>query len=392
MSSARDQLPVLIIGGGIGGLCLALELGRRNIPVSLFEQAQEFEEFGAGLQLSPNAVRRLKALGVADDLAPLAGKPTKIVIHDGLDGNAINEIPLGPEVVARYGEPYWVMARKDLQACLLAAVKALPSVEIFTGHKFVTYTQNETSITAEMENGQSFQGRLLVGADGIWSRVRHMIDKQAVPSSTGFVAWRALVDDDKAPALFDAPFTQVWLGPDSHLVHYRVSGETQHNLVGVTRGEAKPRTWAEALPKEQLFEHLRPWHKPVRKAVMEIDDWIAWPLMILRPFKPWHKRRIVLLGDAAHAVVPFLAQGAALAIEDAALLGRLIEQHPDEPLSVPELYQSQRFDRCQKVLSKSITNGHVYHAKKGYRSVRNFGLRRLTPSWLLKQYDWLYQY
>ena len=111
MSSTRDQLPVLIIGGGIGGLCLALELGRRNIPVRLFEQASEFEEFGAGLQLSPNAVRRLKALGVADDLAPLAGKPTKIVIHDGLDGNAINEIPLGPEVVARYGEPYWVMAR-----------------------------------------------------------------------------------------------------------------------------------------------------------------------------------------------------------------------------------------------------------------------------------------
>jgi len=392
MSGLSDQLPVLIIGGGIGGLCLALELGRRNIGVCVFEQAQDFSEFGAGLQLSPNAVRRLKALELEADLAPLAGKPTKIVIHDGLDGKALTEIPLGDQAIERYGDPYWVMARKDLQAVLLAAVKAHPSIEIYTGHKFITYSQDETSINAEMENGQRFEGRLLVGADGIWSRVRHMIDKQAVPSSTGYIAWRALVDDDKVTALFDAYFTQVWLGPDSHLVHYPVSGGRQHNFVAVTKGEARPRSWAEALPKEQLFEQLRPWYKPVRKAVMEIDEWVAWPLMLLRPFRPWHKRRIVLLGDAAHAVVPFLSQGAAMAIEDAALLGGLIEQHQDELLNVPELYQTQRFTRCKKVLSKSMNNGHVYHAQKSYRSLRNFGLKRMPPSWLLKQYDWLYTY
>ncbi len=392
MSGLSDQLPVLIIGGGIGGLCLALELGRRNISVCVFEQAQDFSEFGAGLQLSPNAVRRLKALEIASALDPLAGKPTKIVIHDGLDGKALNEIPLGDQAIERYGDPYWVMARKDLQAVLLAAVKAQPSIEIYTDHKFITYSQDETSITAEMENGQRFEGRLLVGADGIWSRVRQMIDKQAVPSSTGYIAWRALVDDDKVTALFDAYFTQVWLGPDSHLVHYPVSGGRQHNFVAVTKGEARPRSWAEALPKEQLFEQLRPWHKRVRKAVMEIDEWVAWPLMLLRPFEPWHKRRIVLLGDAAHAVVPFLSQGAAMAIEDAALLGGLIEQHHDELLNVPELYQNQRFTRCKKVLSKSIYNGHVYHAQKSYRSLRNFGLKRMPPSWLLKQYDWLYTY
>lgn len=390
MSAGADHKPVLIVGGGIGGLTLALVLGRMAIPVVLLEQADEFSEIGAGLQLSANAARRLLALDLETALSAKAAKPDCIHIQDGLTGQSLNKVPLGATALKRYGAPYWVMARRDLQAVLLDAVQALPSVEIKTGQKFIDYQQNETGVSAETTAGTKFDGALLVGADGVWSRVRHMIAPDAAPQRTGFVAWRALIEREAAPPLFSSPSTQAWLAPDAHVVAYRVS-ETQVNLVAVTKGAAQQRSWDEPLPKEQLFEQLRPWHKPLRSAVMAVPEWRAWPLMMLKPFQPWHKRRLMVMGDAAHAVVPFLAQGAALAIEDAVALGNLIDQHRDELHKVPALFQAQRFRRCRRVFSKSVYNGQIYHARGPSRLLRNFGLTHMPPAWLLKQYDWLYE-
>ena len=383
--------PILIVGGGIGGLSLALALGRADIPAVVLEQADDFSDIGAGLQLSPNAVRRLETLGLRSSLEGLASQPDRIQLYDGVDGAALNEVPLGDIALARYGAPYWVMARKDLQTSLLEAVRSCASVEVQTGQKFVDYQQNETGVTAEMASGARVEGALLVGADGIWSRVRHMISPEAVPQRTGFVAWRALLSKDDAPVLFSSSNTRAWLGPDAHVVAYRVAGGDMVNLVAVTKGEAQQRSWDEALPRDALFEQLRPWHKSVRGAVMEVADWRAWPLMVLKPFRPWHKRRLLVMGDAAHAVVPFLAQGAALAIEDAVVLGDLIETHQDGLQKVPALFEEQRYRRCLRVFSKSIYNGQIYHAHGISRRVRNFGLKRLPSRWLLRQYDWVYQ-
>ncbi len=388
----QNESPILIVGGGIAGLSLALVLGRHEMPCVIIEQRDEFSEIGAGLQLSPNAVRRLKELGLFNGLSVDATAPGFIHINDGLDGRPLTSVALGHTAEARYGVPYLVTARRDLQSLLLSALKGLPSVRFMMGSKFISYQQDAEGIVAELEGGETVEGALLVGADGVWSRVRQMLAPDAHPRTSGYIAWRALVPAADAPDILQSPDTQVWLGPLSHLVSYRVKGGDALNLVAVTPGAAKQKSWDEALPPELLYEELRPWHNPVRAAVMEIEGWQAWPLMVLRPFQPWHKRRLMVVGDAAHAVLPFLAQGAALCIEDALLLGRLLHDHRTELLKVPPLFEIERFARCRKVFSKSVMNGEIYHARSLWRLLRNLGLRAAPDSLLLKNYDWLYKY
>lgn len=414
MNEAQTQLPVLIIGGGIGGLCFALELAQRNIACAIFEQSSQFDEVGAGLQLSPNAVRRLRALGLGVALETVLCAPSKIVIHDAVSAATLNEIPLGRTVEERYGAPYWVVARQDLHSILLSALEAMDCVTLHSSKKFIKYSQTADQVTAHMADDSSYKGSLLVGADGVWSRVRHVMDPQHLPTETGFIAWRALINAETAPTLFRAPYTQVWLGPNSHLVQYRVSGGDQINLVAVTKGSALAKSWSDELPKEMLFENIRGFDKSVRRAVMSVENWIAWPLVLLQPFSPWHKGRVVLLGDAAHAVVPFLAQGAAMAIEDAALLGELIGSYYknfsqngtasgasisfartdlalNEITDLCSTYHEKRFSRCKRVLSKSLFQSQVYHAVSYAAKIRNAGLKATPSSLLLRQYDWLYR-
>jgi len=383
--------PILIVGGGIGGLTLALELAKRNIACQVFEQAAEFSEVGAGLQLSPNAVRRLEALGLGTVLSIAACAPPKIMIGDAVSKQPLNEIHLGQNAQERYKAPYMVIARLDLQSILLDALEPYECVELLCNKKFITYSQNAHHITAEMTDGSSYQGQLLIGADGVWSRVRHMFAPEQKPKQSGFMAWRALVEASDAPSLFTSANVHAWLGPNSHLVHYRVCGGDKINLVAVTKGKALDKTWSDDTPKEALYEELRPFDGQLRQAVMEVPNWTAWPLMILNPFNNWSKGRAVLLGDAAHAIVPFLAQGAAMATEDAACLAALISDSKDEHTSVFESYKAKRFRRCQRVLSKSIYQAQIYHAAGRLAKIRNGGLKMLPSSLLLRQYDWLYK-
>lgn len=383
--------PILIIGGGIGGFTLALELAKRNIPCQVFEQAKEFSEVGAGLQLSPNAVRRLEALGLGPALQIAACTPSKISINDAVSGQFINHINLGFTAAERYGAAYLVIARRDLQSILLDALKIFECVTLHTGKKFVRYAQTPELITAEMEDGSSYSGDILVGADGLWSRVRHMFASEQKPCETGFMAWRALINSHDAGSLFNSSDIHAWLGPNSHLVSYRVCGGDKINLVAVTKGKALAKTWSDDTPKEQLFEAIRPWDRKLRKAVMEVSEWTAWPLMILSPFKNWSKGRAVLLGDAAHAIVPFLAQGAAMAIEDASVLASLIAEKKDTDFIFDD-YIKPRYSRCQRVLSKSIYQSHIYHAGSTLAKARNVGLKLTPSSLLLRQYDWLYKH
>ncbi|MBO6550144.1 MAG: FAD-dependent monooxygenase [Rhizobiales bacterium] len=384
--------PIIIVGGGIGGLTLALELAKRNISCQVFEQASEFSEVGAGLQLSPNAMRRLEALGLGTALSVAGCAPPKIMIGDALNRNSLNEIHLGVTAQERYKAPYLVLARRDLQSILLDALKAYDCVELLCSKKFITYSQNAHQITAEMTDGSHYQGRMLVGADGVWSRVRHMFEPTQKPKQTGFMAWRAMVKTTDAPSLFTSSNVHAWLGPDSHLVHYRVSGGDNINIVAVTKGKALEKTWSDDTPKEALFEEIRPFNDELRQAVMDVPDWTAWPLMVLKPFKNWSKGRAVLLGDAAHAIVPFLAQGAAMAIEDASSLAALIAEKRDDHLTVFEHYKALRFRRCRRVLSKSIYQAQIYHSAGRLAKIRNSGLKILPSSLLLRQYDWLYKY
>lgn len=390
MSGTTQNSDVLIIGGGIAGLTLALALARRGVPCHVFEQAAEFTEVGAGLQLSPNAFRRLEALGLGDLLRATCQMPSSILIRDGVSGRRINQIPLGAEASARYGAPYMVLARHDLQTILLTAAAAEPLITISPGKRLTHIRQDGRTLTAMMEDESRYDGGLLVGADGVWSRARHLINRNAVPVQTGFIAWRALVKAETVNQRFLSDATQVWLGPNAHLVAYRVADGGMVNLVAVTKGVAQQRSWADELPAEQLFEELRGWERPLRQAVMGIEGWSAWPLMLLKPFSPWHKGRALLIGDAAHAIVPFLAQGAAMAIEDAVLLAEMIGARGLEDGSLPAAFEAQRYKRCRRVLSKSMFNAQFYHAGGPLRPVRNFVLGSMPAKGLLRQYDWLY--
>lgn len=394
---ALQTSPILIIGGGVGGLTLALSLAKRGVACQVFEQSAEFSEFGAGIQLSPNAIRRLKLLGLEEKLAAFATAPDKINIHDSIDGAELSHIPLGAMAEARYGAPYRVIARQHLISLLLEAVSDEPLVELFTSKRLLHLFQDGQSLVkAVMEDESVYEGALLIGADGVWSRVRTLLNRQITPTQTGLIAWRALLPLQEAPALLSKADTNVWLGPAAHLVQYRVAGGEKINLVAVTKGEARPRSWAEDLPAELLFEQIRGWHKPLRRAVMEVGGWQAWPLMLLKPFRPWFKGRAVLMGDACHAIVPFLAQGAAMAIEDAVLLADLIANcedinREDARDILLTHYEAERYRRCRRVLSKSIYNLQFYHAKGTLRHVRNGMLRFTPPKFLLRQYDWLYK-
>lgn len=391
-TSIMREPPILIIGGGIGGLTLALALGQQNIPCLLLEQRETFSEIGAGLQLSPNAVRRLDELGLMTQLKIAASAPEGVTIRDGVRGVPLVRLPLGALAKTRYGAPYLVIARRDLQAILLEAVGKCSEVELITGQKFVSYNQTAQRIEAEMADGATYQGRLLIGADGIWSRVRQMIAPEAHPKLSGMIAWRAMLRSDDAPCLFCRDETQVWLGPHTHLVAYRVSGGDEINLVAVCRGQAKQRSWEEALPPEILFEAMRPLAEDVRGASMEIQNWRAWPLMNFACFHPWQKGRLCVMGDAAHAVVPFLAQGAALAIEDAILLAQMIVREGAAPMRALPAFEAARFNRCRKVAARSQWNGRIYHAGPALRPFRNFLLKATPGKTLLGQHDWIYKY
>lgn len=393
--------PILIIGGGIGGLSLALALAKRGVASHVFEQADAFSEVGAGLQLSPNAVRRLKSFGfdLITDLNSADSKatqPEKITIYDSTSGAEVSHIPLGAFAEARYGAPYLVMARPDLLDLMVEAASNEPLIELSTSKRLIHIYQDGNKVTATMEDESAYEGALMVAADGVWSRVRTLINRESTPQQTGLIAWRALIDKAAAPPRLSGADTSVFLGPGAHLVQYRVSGGNKVNLVAVTKGEARQRSWAEVLPAELLYEEIRCWHKPLRQEIMKIKDWQAWPLMLLKPFQPWSKGRVVLLGDAAHAIVPFLAQGAAMAIEDAHLLADLIANLEDRESrqnveTLFSIYEATRYKRCQRVLSKSIYNLQFYHAGGFLRPVRNGMLRLASPRMLLRQYDWLYK-
>lgn len=390
--NGQEDAPILIIGGGIGGLCFAAALGQKGIACRVLEAREEFSEIGAGVQLSPNAMRRLAGLGLSTALGTVAAAPSSIDIHDAINNKLLNSIPLGGAIETAYKAPYWVCARRDLQEALLGTVESLPSVALCKGEKFVTYTQNGAEITAEMEGGAQHTGALLVGADGLWSRVRQMIAPEAHPRHSGMVAWRVMLPARDVPSALLGGATKVWLGPGAHLVAYRVAGGEAVNLVAISPGKAPQRSWDEALAPEILFEALRPWQAGLRAAVMAVDGWRAWPLMMLAPFHPWHKGRMVLMGDAAHAVLPFLAQGAALAIEDAISLADLIAENRDDLMRVPAVFEAARHNRARRVYYKSIMNGRVYHAGAALRPVRNAALTALPGGLLLRQYGWVYDY
>ncbi len=387
-----DNRRILIAGGGIGGLASALALAKTGVPVGVLEQANEFSEAGAGIQLGPNGVHVLRALGVADALAPHAVAPEGVHLFDARAGECLTTVPLGPMTEMRYGAPYWVVHRADLQKVLLAAVEANDNAAITRGFRVAQCLAEGQRVRVSSESGSEAEGGALIGADGLRSRVRAAIRAGGEPVYSGKNAWRLTVPRDEAPAPMHQKAIGLWLSPQAHMVHYPVRGGAEVNVVIIVDDPRTPEGWNVPAAADEFLQRLAGWPDSITAFLRTQSGWRRWALYDMTPPRQWSVGRITLLGDAAHPVLPFLASGGILAIEDAAVLARALSAAKGDPETAFADYARKRRPRAARVQASSRRMGRIYHLGGVMRWSRNQFLTMQSQQNLLGRNDWLYGY
>ena len=387
---------ILIAGAGIGGLTSALTLARSGYRVLLSEQAPKLCEVGAGIQLSPNATRILLTLGLGERLAATVTVPDGVSIGSARTGREIVSMPIGTEMEFRYGAPYWIVHRADLQSALAAAVAEEPDVILKLGTRLEDYTAHAKGVTALLRGPlgvEEQRGVALVGADGLWSPTRALLDKEAKPNFRGRTAWRATLPASAMPATMRAPIVRLWLGEHAHLVTYPLRGGELVNVVAIVRDRWKETGWSAPGNPEELANHYTPraWAAPLRDLLRLPDRWIKWALFDSEDYMRG-RGPVALLGDAAHPMLPFLAQGAGMAIEDAAILARCLAASPAQPKEGLRRYEAMRGPRVHRVQREARRNGERYHMTGIPARARDLALRLLGGSRLRERYNWLYDW
>lgn len=363
----------------------------------MLEQSERLEETGAGIQLSPNATRTLIDLGLGDRLRPCAVAPTALRVMSAASGREIVRLPLGDTIGRRYGAPYWVIHRGDLQAALLAAVSRRLEITLKLGARvedFVTHP-NGITVSARGHAGTTDQrGLALIGADGLWSLVRRRIGYGEPPRFTGHAAWRSLVPAREVAPEFREPLVYLWLGREAHLVHYPVKAGQVINIVVIAAESWNTPGWSEPASRADVVPRLtaEAWALPARALVGLPDAWLKWALYDRRPIGRWSKGPVGLLGDAAHPMLPYVAQGAAMAIEDAAVVAQCMAWRPDDPAAALQTYGTTRGARTRKVQRLATRNGARYHFGGISGRVRNAAMRTIGGKRLLRDYDWIYDW
>ncbi len=378
----QTSLPILISGAGIAGLTSALALAGIGKTVRVLEKAVCLDPIGSGLQLSPNAWHVLSDLGLSGKLEPHTSFPCAIKLHDGRSGNLLSSLPLGQSIRLRYGEPYGVIHRGDLQMRLLERCLSSPRISVEFDAEVVNATQEHGGIQLGLKNETSAEGAVLIAADGIWSSIRTRTLKLPAPVDSGKLAWRGLLPakhlDDRG-LLDDA---HVWLAPNSHAVTYPVSGGEQLNLVFITDA-TQPTS---AIGPSTLDQGLAP---ELLRLISRVSGWTAWPLLETPMPYTLANGLIALAGDAAHGMLPFAAQGAAMGIEDAAVLAQTLGGENDVRAAL-KAYQQKRCDRVQRVARFARSNGNIYHLPAPFGFFRNIGMRVIPNKQLMARQDWIY--
>jgi len=396
---ASTSQPVLIAGGGVAGLTAALALAAEGFRVELFESTQAFAEVGAGLQLSPNATHILRRLGVLEHLLPYAVQPQAVVLHDAATLRPLTEIPLGPQNANRWGAPYLVAHRAAVQRALLQTIQPNPQITIRTGVQGVdvAFDRQRLSLSLVGDNGaRTVEGAVLVAADGVWSSLRRFTNggQPAESAFSGMTAWRTTLSRAEVEALgltrvmsFDRVST--FLDPQAHLVAYPIEAGQALNLVAITRGTSGGHSWVQTDGRGALNAFLATLPQPLR-ALGSLSNWTRWPLYGAPPRLRWTSDRIALIGDAAHAMLPFAAQGAATAIEDAAVLATRLGEHRDDPARALAAYEAERRPRIERVLARGRLNRLAWHAAGPVALGRNVVFKLKGPQSLAADLDWLY--
>jgi salicylate hydroxylase len=392
---------IFVAGAGIGGLTASLALARQGFRVVVLEKAERLEEAGAGLQLSPNASRVLVDLGLQPRLAARAVTPEAISLMSARRGGEVARMPLGEAATLRAGAPYWVAHRADLQAALQAEVNDNPDIELRLGCQFEDAVAHARGLTVVQRSGMTRQEGLalaLVGADGIWSTVRHHLFPEVAPQFSGLIAWRGTLDATQLPREYTSRRIQLWMGPNAHLVAYPISGARQLNVVAVVPGTWNRPGWSapgEANEIKNVFATSR-WPGPARMMIGAVDDWRKWALFTVPEGAEWTAGAIALLGDAAHAMLPFAAQGAGMAIEDAAVLAKCLGGGVGESVAaIPAAlnrYARLRRSRVARVQRTARRNGVIYHLNGAAAFARDLFIRSMGPRRMLARQDWIFDW
>lgn len=389
--TSKDPGPILIVGGGIGGLAAALALSRKGRPSHVLEQASEFGEVGAGIQLGPNVFKMFDALGLTSAINDVAFFPENLIMRDSESGEEIVRMQVGaPEFRARYKYPYGVIYRPDLLNVLLEACKRSPLITLSTSQKITGFSDSGDRVTVTTEADNVYTGCALIGADGLWSKIREQIVGDGKPHVSGHIAYRAVLPIGEVEEHLRPNSVVLWSGPKMHLVHYPLRRGELFNLVAVFHSDRYDEGWdvyGDASELEQRFRDAAP---EVKALLAKINTWKMWVLCDREPVTNWTRGRVTLMGDAAHPMLQYLAQGACMATEDAFVLANRIEEFGDDYESAFLAYQNERYLRTGRVQLTARFYGEIYHAGGVKAAVRNQMFKSAPPQPAGEGMAWLY--
>jgi len=396
---------VIIVGGGIGGLATALFLARLGLKSHILERKKERSEDGAGIQIGPNGTRILNDLGILESLRPFAGVPRALKAFHGQTGKIIGTLPLGKWMDERFEYPYWVLHRVDLHRILFEAVRDEPLISITMDARVLEVTsqpQHEGGVSVTTQQGHTWHAWVAIGADGIWSQVRaHVLENEPddiSPAFTGKSAVRTVVPMSKLPPMILRDCVSLWMAPNAHLVHYPIRGGRKLAVVVVLNDGKAIESWSSPVDVSWVLGGMAGFHQSARLLVASGENWRVWGLHTFPRLPTWVRGCVALLGDAAHPILPFLAQGAVMALEDAAVLAESLKDsvsnegklNRSRVSAALRAYQTRRRARVFRVQERSMWQGKIYHMKGGMARARDCALRFSPPKGLMAGYDWLY--
>ena len=389
--TARDTQPILIAGGGIGGLAVALGLAQKGIRSILLEKASALGEIGAGIQLGPNAFHAFDYLGVGEAARNMAVYVERQRLMDAMTAEEICHVDLGEAFRKRFGNPYAVVHRGDLHGVFLKACRESESIDLRVSSEVVSYDQDGSSVTARLASGDRITGSLLIGADGLWSNVRKQVVGDGKPRVSGHTTYRSVIPTEQMPEDLRWNAATLWAGPKCHLVHYPLSGWKVFNLVVTCHNDAPEPVAGKPVPEEEVMRGFSHIHERAQAIIRHGTNWKLWVLCDRDPTEHWVDGRVALLGDAAHPMLQYFAQGACQAMEDAVCLSHMLGNHPGDHERALQKYREQRFPRTARVqLMSRLIGEHIYHPSGEHARLRNAIMSAKSQEEWYGDLAWLY--